>query len=443
MKKNISFFSFYPVRNLKDSMQFGVIFRNHRVYSLLFALLLITGFIGCTGKLQFLKKENRSEETINRPKKINPAETRYQLAEDLVKQGKEEEALSILKELLQITTNDNPSYQKIKLLTIETLTKLVHKYFSRGEYEKTITYFRELKELDQAKYLSLALLEEKAYRLSAEKFIKEKNYSETIKIYEKMGTIYPEKNEIYKQLIQKVIIQEKTEKAEKLFKQGAYEKAAVLYQEIYTETKRKQIKLRLSETYLHLGEISCREKNYPQAKEYWQKSLQFAPSRTLGIKILFSLAEVFREEENWQEAEKYYLQVLELDKEKKYAPVFLTLGKYYRENKLYSQAKEYYEKYLLYSPELNEKAEVYQELSQVLSYLGSYREAYENLLQVKKLGLKMTVQYPFKFQVYCLFRSLQTHFYIVLGLIFILFTYFYRRYKLLHFRVHKERKTLA
>ncbi|HCJ66024.1 MAG TPA: hypothetical protein DHV62_01530, partial [Elusimicrobia bacterium] len=330
--------------------------------------------------------------------------------------------------------------EKIKLLLVETEIKLADKYFSLGEYEKTIGYLKEVKEIDQKKYLVNVLLEEKAYRLLAEKFVKQKNYPQAIKIYKEMVLIYPEKSRIYKEEIRKLTIEEKIEKAEKLLKQGKYQKASILYEEIFQESPKKKIKLRLSEIYARLGKIAYNKKDYLETKKYWQKSLGFVPE---NLQILFLLAGIYREENNWQKAEKYYLRVLELDKEKKYNQVFLLLGKYYRENKLYQQAREYYEKYLLYAKESNQQAETYQELSQILSYLGQYQQAYENLQEAKKLGLKNNLSYPLKFRVYCLFRSGKIYFYILLASILILLIYFYRRYKILHLRMPTERKTLT
>lgn len=442
MKKNISFFTFYPVRNPKGSMQFGVILPkkkypsgiSNRVYPLFFASLLITISVGCAGKTQLVKKDEQPVQEVSAPaKKTNPLEIKYHLAETLLEQGKDEEAIQILKDALQLQLNvENEYFEKIKLLIVETEIKLANKYFSLGEYEKTINHLKEVKEIDQKKYLVYALLEEKAYRLLAEKFVKQKNYPQAIKIYEEMVLIYPEKSRIYKEEIKKLIIEEKIDKAEGLFKKGEYQKASILYEEIFQETPKKRIKLRLSKIYFLLGETYYRKKDYPEAKKYWQKSIELVPG---NLKILFLLAEIYREENNWQDAEKYYLQVIELDKEKKYSQVEVILGKWYQETKRYQEAKEYYEKYLSSCKEISNRAEIHQRLAQVLSYLGSYRQARENLLRAQELdpelrGNSLFGEYPLKFRIYCLLRNWQTYLYGSLSLIFLLFIYFFLRYKI-------------
>jgi len=415
MKKNISLFT---------------------LYFLLFAPSLLAVFIGCTAKPQLVKKEAAPVQTVT-PKE------KYQQAKTLLEKGEAEQALQILKELLQLAPNlEDDDLKKINLLIVETEIKLAHQYFTLGEYEKTLNCLKQVKKIDREKYLTIVLLEEKAYRLLAEKFVQEKKYLRAIKIYEEMSAIYPEKSEIYKKEIKKLTLEGKIEKAKKLFEQREYQKASILYEEIFRQTGKKEIKLSLSEIYSHLGEISYREGDYPEARKYWQKGLEFVPE---NLKILFSLAEIFREEGNWKEAERYYLRVLELDKEKNYSQIYLLLGKYYRENKFYPQAKEYYEKYLSYSKEPNQRAEIYQELSQILSYLGLYRQAREKLLLARELNpeLKKIGQYPLKFRLYYLVYNWQIYLYSSLGLISLSFLYFFLRSKILSFPPSQERKSTS
>ncbi len=444
MKKNILFLTPCPVGIREGNAQSRILVHQKEylpgipdwIYSLLFALLLTAISFGCAGKTQLVRKDKQPGQEVSvSAKETDRLETSYRLAETLSGQGKDEEAIQILKTAFQTSNLKNENLEKIKFLIVETGIKLANKYFSLAEYEKTINSLKEVKEIDQKKYLAYALLEEKAYRLLAEKFVKQRNYPQAIKIYEEMALLYPGKSKAYREEIKKIVLEEKIEKAEGLFKQGKYRESSILYEEVLRENQQKRIKLRLAKIYSLLGSISYRNKDYPEAKKYWQKNIELLPGNT---GILYLLAGIYREENNWQEAEKYYLRVLESDKEKKYARVFLILGKYYRENKLYPKAREYYEKYLLYAKEPNQQAGTYQELSQILSYLGEYQPAYENLREAKKLGIKDNLSYPFKFRVYCLIRSGKAYFSIFLASVLLLLIYFYRRYRNLHFRMPAE-----
>mgnify|MGYP001104890292 CR=1 FL=1 len=415
-------------------------------FSLLALCFLLFAFLpGCAAKSKIVKEEELAPLPEEKPKTQSLAVTKLYLGKIQLQDGEYEQAIDNLK----LASKLEPDLEKeINPLIAEVEVKLAEKYFSSGEYEKVISALETVKGIDLAKYLPHALLEEKSYCLLAEKFVKEKNYSQAVKIYEQAGNIFLERKNFYAIEIKKLILLERIEKAKGLASSGKHKEALTEYEDLLGDSymsksqemreKRKNIKLAISQICYHLGETAYREGNFSAAEKYWQKSLQFSPNNlktlqnlgklylelkqntqakmvyqkilNLGVhtpEVYYQLAELSRNEGNWGEAEKMYNKILNLTGGKGYTQIYSFLGNHYLETKQYKEAVNMYKKYLSNSDV--KPAEIYFKLAQALSYLKLYSPAKENYLKAIELDpqlrkRKLTL-FPKVFRLYYYLRG--------------------------------------
>lgn len=64
---------------------------------------------------------------------------------------------------------------------------------------------------------------------------------------------------------------------------------------------------------LNLGLHYTKQKEYKKALEHFQKSLELSSNRYDKVTTLYKIARLYKEQENWKEAEKYIRQCIEID----------------------------------------------------------------------------------------------------------------------------------
>ncbi|QDK82041.1 tetratricopeptide repeat protein [Spirosoma sp. KCTC 42546] len=150
-------------------------------------------------------------------------------------------------------------------------------------------------------------------------------------------------------------------------------------------------------TYHQLGRVAQEEREWSQAKEYYQKSLAILMEfndRYGQASTYHQLGRVAEEEREWSQAKEYYQKSLAIKMEfnDRYSQesTYHQLGMVAQEEREWSQAKEYYQKSLAILMEFNDRygqARTYHQLGRVAQEEREWSQAKE--YYQKSLAIKM------------------------------------------------------
>ena len=174
-----------------------------------------------------------------------------------------------------------------------------------------------------------------------------------------------------------------------------YQKVLQLIAELKQISKQEQGVLQAS-TYHNLGMVAQEQREWEQAKQYYQHALQVFidfNARYEQAKTYHQLGIVAKEQREWEQAKQYYQHALQIniDFNDRYeqASTYHNLGMVAQEQREWEQAKQYYQHALQINIDFNaryEQASTYHNLGIVAQEQREWEQAkqyYQHALQIK------------------------------------------------------------
>ncbi len=212
----------------------------------------------------------------------------------------------------------------------------------KKDYVSAIKYFEGLKK----RYPDDKIINERialSYYYLAQDSNRKKNFNAAIHFIKKALEWHPE-NQLYKESYDILLENQKyakflpqLEEAEKLYDRGEYDKAKNIYENLYKNWKKPMILVRLSEIEFQKGNIQ-------KGRKLLEDSLKDKPKEIVIREAIYAR---LIEEKNYEEAEKGFQDILQINSDAYYS--YYKLGIISLLKKQYNKAIEYFDDAILYN----------------------------------------------------------------------------------------------
>lgn len=321
--------------------------------------ITIVSTIVFLGAFTFLTNAGMKQLGIEKIQRYN---SKIEEGQSFVMSGNYDMALSKFKEAIKIIAKDAEVHKNIGRM-----------YFQIGEYDKCISYFEELFLEDTGLYENSDCI----YILGSAYFKKE-DYLSAIKRFEKAVSINPTSVNYLRDLAVSYAKNEQIDKAKETLERLINEKAQ--------EDVTRYVK----------GEILLKENNIQEAIDSFNLSLNLATTDEIKTKAIISMAETYRDYNNYlgYDAVNEQISVLEkaqnLLEDKNNLVITEMLAKAYYDKALKNGSREYYEKSInTFNTLLSlgyKRPYVYRNIAIIYQQqLNDYASAEETLLKMKEV----------------------------------------------------------
>ncbi len=162
------------------------------------------------------------------------------------------------------------------------------------------------------------------------------------------------------------------------------------------------LKKRSAPIYHQLGVVAQEQRQWAQAEQYYQKTLQIKidfNDRSEQASTYHQLGKVAQEQRQWKQAEQYYQKTLQLRIEfndYEQAATYGQLGNMALEQRQWAQAEQYYQKALGIQIDFNDRqsqASTYHNLSMVAQKQGKLKQAEQYLQKALQISIDLNDLY--------------------------------------------------